>query len=227
MKELSIVIPFYDLPEVLEHYLPAIIGNLSGGVDTEIILVDATERVEIKNICKRNQVQYTVTNLARRSVQMNRGARMAKAHRLFFLHVDSVPPPEYDKLIFNAPGESGCFQLAFNPPHWFLNSFAFFTRFKWALARGGDQGLYVNRNLFNALGGFKSEWSIMEDIDMCKRLAAQGSFHVLPQKLITSSRKYVKNGVFKLQVIFTVLTVMYWLRFPNHKIKSVYRKWIK
>ncbi len=227
MKALSIIIPFHDSRQELENYLPDIIGNLSGNLDTEIILVNSRHRPEIAVICEKNQILYVSTKRARRSVQMNHGARKASAPRLFFLHIDSIPPQYYDQLIVNAPGNSGCFQLAFNPPHWFLDSFAFFTRYKWVFARGGDQGLYIDRGVFDNIGGFKAEWSIMEDIDICRRLSATDGFHVLPQKLITSSRKYLKNGVYKLQFIFIVLTLMYWLGFSNGNIQKAYAKWVK
>ncbi len=227
MKELSIIIPFYDSGQVLSHFLPIILSRLSDELDVELILVDAFQRPDIEKRCKDRGVRYGYADVARRSVQMNFGADLATSNRFFFLHIDSIPPQNFDKLIMKAPDESGCFRLAFDPPHWFLNAFAYFTRFKWAIARGGDQGLFVDRDQFYALDGFKSEWSIMEDIDICVRLSRSGNFRILPEELITSSRKYRENGVYKLQTVFTVLTAMYWLGFSNRKIKRFYRKWIK
>ena len=47
---------------------------------------------------------------------MNLGAKFAKGHILYFLHADSFPPKNFDKLIVNEvkkSNEAGCFIMKF------------------------------------------------------------------------------------------------------------------
>lgn len=229
MIEISIIIPCADTLEVVQTYMPGICRNISNNYKTELIFVDAFEREEVRAYVVEQGFVYTFTNKARRSVQCNAGAKIANGLIYFFLHIDSVVPSHFDAMIMQSARkgyESGCFRLEFDSKSRFLSASAWFTQFKWTIARGGDQGLYVRREVFEEIGGYKNAWQIMEDVDIARKLMKRRTFDILKPAIITSSRKYDRVGVFKLQAIFTVITFFYWMGISNKTIYKFYLKYV-
>lgn len=227
MKSLSIIIPFYESISVLREYLPGVLKKVKNKEQIELILADATASAEVESYCQKLDVSYLPCPEKGRALQMNNGAYSAKGVWLFFLHIDSIPPSGFDELITNLKREeSGCFRLKFDWNHWFLKFFSHFTRFYWLVARGGDQGLFVKRDVFLHLNGFR-EIPIMEDIDMCRRLMKRKTFVILHQRITTSARKYRQYGVYRLQLIFGWITLLYWLGVEENTLKRIYDKNIR
>ncbi len=67
----------------------------------------------------------------------------------------------------------------------------------------------------------------MEDQEIVRRLQARGPFQVLPRAVITSARKYLDNGVFRLQAVFTLLAGLYWLGVSQPRLVGPYRRLIR
>jgi GT2 family glycosyltransferase len=159
--------------------------------------------------------------------QMNLGARYAKGTILYFLHADTFPPAHFDTAITTAvekDEKAGCFRLQFNSPSRFLLFFSWFTRFNIPLCRGGDQSLFITKNLFKKMGGFNDSYRIYEDNEFIGRLYRQASFTVLPLKVLTSARKYEVNGTWTLQYHFTVIHLKKFLGSPPEKLYAYYSK---
>ncbi|HEY6360144.1 MAG TPA: hypothetical protein VIX63_03530, partial [Vicinamibacterales bacterium] len=57
----------------------------------------------------------------------------------------------------------------------------------------GDQGLFVRRDTFRTLGGFR-ELPLMEDVEFVRRLGRAGRPFELPLPLVTSSRRWRRDG---------------------------------
>lgn len=230
MKKLSVIIPCNDSQEIVKTFLPEIVRQIADRSVVEVIFVDAFERPEIREYVQSIDCQYVFANKASRSIQCNFGAFFSKSEFLFFVHIDSIPPHGFDRLIsdaFRQKFESGCFRLKFDIGSRFLSAFAWFTRFKWTITRGGDQGLFVSRKCFNEIGKYDESQQIMEDIYICRKLLRRRTFHILDQKIVTSVRKYERVGIFKLQFLFTIITIMYWLGFQNDSIFRFYERHVK
>jgi GT2 family glycosyltransferase len=58
----------------------------------------------------------------------------------------------------------------------------------------GDQAIFVRRDAFHAVGGFP-ELPLMEDIELCKRLKRLGRPLCLRERVVTSGRRWEKNGI--------------------------------
>ncbi len=229
MKKLSIIIPCNDSLEIVETFLPKILLHIADRFAVEVIFTDALERPEFGEYVQNLGCRYTFANKASRAIQCNHGASVSKAEFLFFLHMDSIPPQHFDRLIleaFRQKFESGCFRLKFDIKSRFLSAFAWFTRFKWIIARGGDQGLFVSRKCFNEIGKYNENHKIMEDIHICRKLLQRRTFNILKPEIITSARKYRRIGIFKLQFLFTLITAMYWFGFSNASIFRFYKRHI-
>jgi hypothetical protein len=160
---------------------------------------------------------------------MNAGARLAKGEILYFLHADSLPPAGYDRWILQAMEkgpQAGCFRLRFDPPHWFLEAFAWCTRINHPLCRGGDQSLFVPRSWFEQSGGFDEAFQIYEDNEFIGRLYRDFSFRVLPACVTTSSRRYEKVGIFQLQYHYSIIHLKRILGAPPEALYSYYQNHI-
>lgn len=165
-----------------------------------------------------------------RARQMNHGASQARAELLYFLHADTYPPADFLARIRGAVAAgagSGCFRLRFDHPHWFLRLSAWCTRLPLDAVRFGDQSLFVRRTVFEQAGGFRADMMLLEDQEIVPRLRRYGRFRVLPAAVVTSARKYLDNGVFRLQGVFVLLYLLYRLRLPQARLLAVYRALIR
>ena len=155
---------------------------------------------------------------------------MASGSILYFLHADTVPPPQFTSDILAATGagfQAGCFMLRFDLDHWFLRFNCWFTRFNVSAFHYGDASLYVERTLFEEIGGFREDHIVFEDYRLVKELESRGVFGIIKKPVITSARKYRENGVFKMQVIFYLMYLLYRLGMSQPKMVSVYKNLIR
>ena len=224
---ISIIIPTYNEAKKIE----TTISNLLNGSDKknvgEIIIADAGSVDATTEIAKNLFAKIIIIQGKNRASQLNAGASIACNEILFFLHADSVPSPGYSKKIINAVNKqyhSGCFRLRFDHDHWFLKSNAWFTRFNVNAIRFGDQGLFVTRNVFKKAGGYNENLLIMEDQEIIHRLKKNSSFKVLDSYVQTSARKYLANGIYKTQVTFFIIWLLYYLGVSQKRLLKLYRK---
>lgn len=225
---ISIIIPVFNEASVIAENISRI-RKATISEEVEIIVVDGGSHDE--TIARAQKAGATaVTSGKGRARQMNFGASVAKGEILYFLHADSIPPVGFDESILNAyqkGAKSGCFRLAFDLDHWFLKANSWFTRFDVNAVRFGDQSLFVERSVFIKSGRFREDLIVMEDQEIIHRLKKYGKFKVLDAYVITSARKYVDNGIFKMQGIFFRIWAMYYLGYSQEKIVQVYKKLIQ
>jgi hypothetical protein len=157
---------------------------------------------------------------------MNVGALAAQGTILYFLHADSVPPRSFTTDIQQASDAGftmGCFRLQFDLDHWFLKANAWFTRFDINAFRFGDQSLFVDREVFMRAGKFCEKHIVMEDQEIIGRLRKFGKFMVVPKHVVTSSRKYEANGVYKMQAIFFLIYFLYKIGYSQQRLVEIFR----
>ena len=162
-----------------------------------------------------------------RATQMNAGAQIATGKILYFLHADTFPPHLYAEKILNVfspNNKAGCFRLRFDHSHPFLNMYGWFTKFNITYFRFGDQSLFVDNDLFQKIGGFNEDLMVMEDQEMVRSLIKITGFKVLDSHVITSARKYLEVGIIRLQLIFTLILIMYYLGFSQERLMRCYQK---
>ena len=97
---------------------------------------------------------------------MNLGAEKSTGDILFFLHCDSELPPHPLARIRKVMRDhrAGCFGIAFHSCHFFMFTCRIISnhRVKDRKVMFGDQGIFIDRELFFEAGGFP-EIPIMED----------------------------------------------------------------
>jgi len=203
----SIIIPTYNEEETILPLL-SYLKNHSDERLAEIIVVDGGSRDHTVEIVKSAGFTCVVSEKKGRAAQMNSGYRISLGELLYFVHADSIPPVSYLDDLFKAIDEgyeAGCYRFRFDSEKLFLKINSYFTRFDRIMCRGGDQTLFITRQLFEKLRGFREDFMIMEDYDLIQKVQRSVKFKILPKDVIVSARKYEKNHY--LQVNFTNLVV--------------------
>lgn len=224
--KISIIIPVYNEEEFIAETIDQVITTSRNRVE-EIIVVDGGSTDSTVQKVSETSAQVVTSPKKGRAAQMNYGAFKAKGDILYFLHADSIPPEGFDLKILSEVEQgssAGCFRLAFDRDHWLLNFYAWCTRFDVDLFRFGDQSLFIKRDLFWEVGGFREDHVVMEDQEIIKRIKKRDFFSILPERVITSARKYRENGMLRLQLIFTLIVILYKLGFSQQKLVSVYKR---
>ncbi|MEX0274856.1 MAG: TIGR04283 family arsenosugar biosynthesis glycosyltransferase [Flavobacteriaceae bacterium] len=223
---ISIIVPVLNEEQWVGPFLRQLNSHLPQDNTTEILVVDGGSSDKTVSKAKENGGKV-VASTRGRAIQMNTGARMAKGDILYFLHVDTLPPPHFCQHITTAVRnghQAGCFQMRFDSTSPFLRFFAWFTRFNWSVCRGGDQSLYVDKALFLRTGGYNEDYRIYEDNELAARLGKLTRFKVLPQKVVTSARKYQLLGTWRLQYHFARIHLKNYLGAGPEALYQYYQK---
>ncbi|OQP60243.1 TIGR04283 family arsenosugar biosynthesis glycosyltransferase [Niastella populi] len=226
---ISVIIPAYNEEAHLKTTIEKLWDLDEENLIQEVIVADGSSEDGTVSIAQSAGVKV-VTGDKGRAKQMNRGASAAKGKILYFLHADSIPPKRFSTDIVNAHSkgyQSGCFRLAFDHDHWFLKANAWFTRFDVNAVRFGDQSLFVTKKLFENAGGFREDLLMMEDQEIIHRIKRHGKFKVMNDYVTTSARKYLDNGVFRMQRIFYRIWALYYLGYSQEKLLEMHRKLIR
>lgn len=230
MNKISIIIPVYNEVEVIHHFLIYIENAISKNFDYEIIVVDGGSTDGSQNIIKTHLEVRFIQTTKGRAKQLNTGAKAASGSILYFLHCDSFPPKQFDLDIINqikSGNKVGCFRMKFDYSHPVLFVSQWFTRINHISCRGGDQSLFITKELFNTIGGYNESYTIYEDNEIIKRLYQKEKFVVIPKYLITSARRYKINGTWQLQYHFSVIHLKRLLGHPAESLLSYYKKNVK
>ena len=226
VPRISVVIPTLNEAQglaTLLQYLSKIAGiNLI----KEIIVVDGGSSESTTTIAK-NLGFKVLSSKKGRANQMNHGAKSAKGEILYFLHADTYPPEDFGKLIIGAANdgfEAGCFRMKFDTRNPFLRFFAYLSRINHTLCRGGDQSLFIVKNVFVENGGFDENYLIYEDTEFIRRLYKKYRFKIIPKSVITSARKYREKGWLRVQFHFAIIHLKNYLGAKPDELYNYYQK---
>lgn len=230
MNKISIIIPIFNEVDAIHRLLLHIENVVSKTIPYEIIVVDGGSTDASSKQVQNSKSAILIPSEKGRAKQMNAGAKHASGNILYFLHCDSFPPKNFDVAIvkeIDRGNLAGCFRMKFDYNHPVLLVSQWFTRFNHISCRGGDQSLFVTKELFDKIKGFNESYIIYEDNEIIKRLYQEQQFVVIPKYLITSARRYRINGAWKLQYHFTVIHLKRKLGHSVESLLDYYRKNVK
>lgn len=229
MTKISIIIPIFNEAETIEKLLKHLVANSSPKHIKDIIVVDGGSTDASLEIVSHLKNVILIPSEKGRAKQMNVGAKHAKGDILYFLHADSFPPKNFDTFILNSVEKghlAGCFKMEFNSNHWWLKLAGWLTKFSWNFCRGGDQSLFISKDLFNKIGGYNEQYVVYEDNVLIKKLYAINQFKVIQKPIITSARKYDRYGVWTLQYHFFMIHLKHGVGANANELYSYYKKHI-
>ena len=224
---ISIIVPVFNESDRIEDFITRLKVKAEGDVVSEIIVVDGgSNDGSYEKICSIPGIK-AIRSEKGRAKQMNAGAVVAKGDILYFLHADTKPPKGFLDSIIASKARAGCFRLKFGDTDSFLMKLgAFFTRFKGRLLRGGDQSLFVRKDLFEKLGGYNENYEVYEDVELILRLENSTQFAIIPDDVETSARRFHENGILRLYFHFLVIHLMAIKKYPPNKLSGYYKKYI-
>lgn len=196
----------------------------------EILVVDAGSTDNTAEVVRAAGGTLLSPGVRGRARQMNFGASAAKGDVLYFVHADTLPPATYLEDIRRAREEGfplGSYQSAYDTRSLLLKINAFFTRFDFLWCRGGDQTLFVDRPVFEALNGYREDYCIMEEYDFIVRARREHPFKIMDKAALISARKYEENSYMRVQLANLVVFNMYRLGYSQERLANTYTKLLK
>ncbi|MXY55185.1 MAG: glycosyltransferase [Gammaproteobacteria bacterium] len=145
-----------------------------------------------------------------RGTQMNEGVEVANGEWLWFVHADTRLPngavaalgerlgtPGWGFFAVRLDGESRVYRIIERTMTWRSAATGIAT---------GDQGIFVHRELLSAVGGVPRQ-SLLEDVELCRRLRRLAKPRRIPEPVVASSRRWERHGIAR------TIVLMWWLRF--------------
>lgn len=217
---LSIIIPTLNEEDGIGATLDQI--HRSDNCDNvEIIISDGGSTDRTIDIAARSHCRI-VKGSSGRAQQMNRAARQAEGSLLLFLHADTRLPDDWFNVIRQID-KWGFFPLKLSGNNRLLRIIERAVTLRSRLTRiaGGDQALFFRRTYFDFIGGF-SEIPLMEDINICKKARRTAKPDILPQPVITSSRRWESKGIVRTVVLMWFLRLAYFAGFSSERLHRIY-----
>ena len=209
--KISIIIPTFNEEENIDKIITYLL-SIQQKEKVEIIIADGGSTDNTIGLANKHKVLTTVSPIKGRAGQMNHGVSLATGNVLYFIHADSRPPLTYFSDIEDALDKGfncGCYRSKFDSSNFMLKINAFFTRLNVLFCRGGDQTIFVTRDLFEKVGPYKNEMLIMEDYDFLARIRKHGKFKLFNKATVFSARKYDENSWLKVQKANLKIVRMY------------------
>lgn len=194
---LSIVIPALNEATLVVPALQALQPVRKAGY--ELVLVDGGSE-DATAALARPLVDRLEISAPGRAAQMNAGAAVASGDVLWFLHLDTeIFPGAADCILQGLAASSrgwGRFDVRLSGRHPLLRVVERLMNLRSRLSgiATGDQGIFVERALFRRLGGYP-DIPLMEDIALSRALKRLGRPLCLDRPLLTSSRRWERDGV--------------------------------
>ncbi len=220
---ISVVIPTLNEARALGPVL----DRVREGEGVEAIVVDGGSQDHTREIAAR--AGATVVEVGGgRAAQQNAGAALARGRWLLFLHGDTLLPKGYPGMVQRAMTSpatvAGAFRFETDDSgpgmrliQWMTNLRSVFLQRPY-----GDQGLFMEKRVFDQMGGFAS-LPIMEDFELVDRLRRLGKVVTLPQAAITSARRWQQLGRVRTTLINQMMIAGFLWGVPVRRLVRLYR----
>lgn len=221
---LSIIIPCLNEADGIPGTLDALQPLRRRGV--EVIVVDGGSSDDTLARA-RPGADHVLSAPRGRAVQMNAGVARARGEILLFLHADCRVPGVADGLIVDglrrARKSWGRFDVRIEGQTRLLRVVEALmnARSRVTGIATGDQGMFVTRSLFDAVGHFP-EIALMEDVELSRRLKRYGRPLCLRHHVSVSARRWETNGVLRTILLMWKLRFAYWLGADPDKLALHY-----
>jgi len=226
----SLVIPARGDEPALARLLEQVPQG-STGAEVEIIVAlgGAPAAGTIARRAARPDITW-IDAIAGRGPQLNAGAAAARGSWLWFVHADSRLPPRWLEVFREleaGPADiiGGSFAFRLDSPAWQARVLerGVSWRVRWFGLPYGDQGIFVRRTVFSETGGF-APLPLMEDVEFIGRLKRRGRLRHLTIALITSARRWEREGWWRRSAANLGCLGLYWLGMsPDRLARRYYR----
>ena len=209
--QLSIVIPVLNEAANVRPLLQRLAPMRDRGA--ELIVVDGGSEDDTAALAA-GHADLVLASERGRAVQMHAGALAASRDGLLFLHADTVLPPDADMRINQALATHawGRFDVLLDGAHPFYRVIAAMMNLRSRVTSiaTGDQAMFMRRAFYFQAGGYPP-LALMEDIAFCKRARRLARPACLREHVVTSARRWEKNGIARTVLLMWRLRLAYFM----------------
>ncbi len=225
--KLSILIPIYNEAAVLPSSIAAL--RLLEPQPDEIILIDGKSEDDSVKIAKNAGLKVILSPIRGRAAQINYGVEKASGDVICILHGDSMLPSDGVAVMKSAMLDKGLALAGFTPriagengtrwgstihnwlktwytPMLFRPRLFFFHGVRLLY---GDHAMFFRRDHFRAAGGCDERVVVMEEADLCIKLARYGKTKILMRWVWTSDRRIAQWGRWRANYIYLKVGLMW------------------
>ncbi|MBL7994409.1 TIGR04283 family arsenosugar biosynthesis glycosyltransferase [bacterium] len=213
-----------------EANITSVLQSLIGFSNIEILVSDggSSDRTcaLIDSFLKYPFIQLIHSSRGR-AVQLNAGAKRASGDWLIFLHADTIIPEkswaDFCAIVeTNIAIQSGSFlfQVASDKLRYRLMEKLVNIRTSVLKMPYGDQAIFVRKDLFEKMQGYREDYPLMEDVEFVQRLNKEKGFAILQSPVCTSPRRHESDGFFKRIAYNFIIMILYRLGIhPKYLVK--------
>jgi rSAM/selenodomain-associated transferase 2 len=211
LRSVAIIMPVHEEPDIASM-LPVFLAQ----APEELLVVEAGDertRAAVESwLVRQRSAPLRLLGAPRgRAIQMNAGAAESSADILWFVHADTRLPIAAIDLVRQAISSGavwGRFDVRLSGEALAFRVIEFLMNWRSAITgiATGDQAIFIRRDAFRHVGGY-AQIPLMEDVDLSRRLKRLSAPYRVRTPVVTSSRRWEKNGIFR-----TIL-LMWALRF--------------
>lgn len=191
----------------------------------EVIVVDGGSTDKTVSISELLS-DKVITSKSGRATQMNNGVGEAKHNVFWFLHADTLIQENAIDNIQRALAtqEWGRFNIKLSGSNILFRLIERMINLRSCLSgiATGDQGIFVKRKTFESVNGY-TNIPLMEDIALSKKLKKISKPVCLKSNLITSSRRWERNGILSTVLLMWRLRFLYWIGMSANKLVGQYK----
>ena len=208
-RRVSVVIPVLNDAACLARLL----ADLRAGPGLQVVVVDGGSGDETLAVARAG-ADVVLRASAGRGEQLHAGVARAAHPWLWLLHADSRVAPAVARDFVRGPPACGWgwFDVRLDGGAWPLRVVEAAMNWRSALTgvTTGDQGIYVHRDLLQAAGGIPRQ-PLMEDVELCRRLRRLAKPRRAGGVIVTSSRRWERDGVPRTVASMWLLRLRYFL----------------
>jgi len=209
-----------------EEFIERLLKTLQDKKNLEVIISDGGSIDRTARLARKYADKIIVGDKGR-GLQLNAGAELATGNILWFLHADSIVPDNFQHHILevmkNPEVAGGAFTLEIYSELPSLQFISKVVRLRSKISRVpyGDQGVFVRRDVFEKMNGFKNI-PLMEDIEFGIRLKKLGSINLLSTRIKTCARAWERDGVLRTTLRNWVYVTLFFMGYSPQKLYNRY-----
>lgn len=193
----------------------------------EVLVVDGGSSDATRELA-RPLCDRVIDSASGRARQMNAGATAASGELLWFVHADTRVAAAAAAALLDAVADGkqwGRFDVRLSGPQPSLRMVERMMNLRSCLSgmATGDQGIFATRAAFDAAGGFP-DIPLMEDLALSKQLRRYSRPACLKERLVTSSRRWERDGVWPTILLMWRLRAAYALGADPDRLARIYRR---